>query len=767
MPKFTVDTHLFRELGALLVGRDSTALVELIKNAYDADSKEVTIEGKSLGEPNKGKITITDNGIGMTAEIFEKGFLRIASRLREEGDKRSPIYQRRFTGAKGVGRLAAHKLSRHLRIVSVPDRSVYKNNQASIDASIDWDKIEEYTTIDEIEATDAIKIDSKQLQSHARPGTTLELTRLRRKWTPEERARFFWEVQTFRPPDVLLDPPSKLFKGKLLLSDIQVADSVKKDPGIAVKLTGDFEVGEEYWQALASVAAWLIEIDAVKEKNKRKVRILISPTAQCLKKYPDAKAVPFTIDYPSDSDGPYFQARILIREGQVVGTARAIKTWIGRMIGIRVYMEGFRVLPYGDVNDDWLGLDSEYRRRSHTLSYLENLQDVDIEKTGEDEGLSFLGNPGYFGAIFLTQNQSADLQMVVNREGFIPNAAFDVVKHIVRIATDLSVRVRAAVSSKVREERSRSRREKSTSEIDRETSTPRHLKTAVSLAVEKATSLARRAKEEASAGRVEVATELVERAAAEFKSGAEISDRLLTEPAMTRMLAAIGIQMASFVHEINGLLAMARSLETAISRIREMEGLNSEARKSLAGIATRLGDLRRSVERQASYLTDITAPDARRRRSKQVLADRFDTAVKLILPGAERLNVKIENNIPPNLKSLAMFPAELTLIFSNLLTNAIKAAGENGHIRVTSKEEDGHLSIRVENTGVEIDLSDAERWFRPFESTTTKTDPYLGQGMGMGLPITRNMLEEYGAEIKFVKPSRGFSTAVQIMFPED
>ena len=38
MTTFAVDTHLFRELGELLVGRDSTALIELIKNAYDADA---------------------------------------------------------------------------------------------------------------------------------------------------------------------------------------------------------------------------------------------------------------------------------------------------------------------------------------------------------------------------------------------------------------------------------------------------------------------------------------------------------------------------------------------------------------------------------------------------------------------------------------------------------------------------------------------------------------------------------------------------------
>ena len=77
--KFSVDTHLFRELGELLVGRDSTALVELIKNAYDADATQVDVYGERLEDRVRGQIVIRDNGLGMTREQFEKGFLRIAS----------------------------------------------------------------------------------------------------------------------------------------------------------------------------------------------------------------------------------------------------------------------------------------------------------------------------------------------------------------------------------------------------------------------------------------------------------------------------------------------------------------------------------------------------------------------------------------------------------------------------------------------------------------------------------------------------------------
>src|SRR5437868_15160865 len=95
-PKFTVDTHLFRELGELLVGRDSTALVELIKNSYDADAEEVTVHGEYLDHPTRGTIVVQDNGVGMNVAQFRNGFLRIASRVKEGQDRRSPIFKRRF-----------------------------------------------------------------------------------------------------------------------------------------------------------------------------------------------------------------------------------------------------------------------------------------------------------------------------------------------------------------------------------------------------------------------------------------------------------------------------------------------------------------------------------------------------------------------------------------------------------------------------------------------------------------------------------------------
>src|SRR5207244_4275153 len=79
------------------------------------------------------------------------------------------------------------------------------------------------------------------------------------------------------------------------------------------------------------------------------------------------------------------------------------------------------------------------------------------EESDKDWALSFLPNRNYYGAVFLTQASGAPLRLLVNREGFVPDGAFDGLQKLVRAALDLSTRVRAAASLPQREAR-RSRR---------------------------------------------------------------------------------------------------------------------------------------------------------------------------------------------------------------------------------------------------------------------------------------------------------------------
>ncbi len=767
MARFTVDTHLFRELGALLVGRDSTALLELIKNAYDADAEEVVVYGENLEDVKRGFIRITDDGIGMTTELFEDGFLRIASRVKEQGDRKSAKFKRRYTGAKGIGRLAAHKLAKRLSVVSIPNPAYRDGASEGVEAAIDWDEVERYQTLEELGREDqgqAVSLISKPVPKKTRSGTTITLSSLRRRWTERERARFIDEIQNFTPPSVLTQLPAKVVDQPLLFDTPLILDPASQKSTFLTKLEGSFFPSEDYWITLAQNADWLIEVDA--SALEKTVRYNVLPTRHFVQAFAgDSKPSGTTIktDHPNPSSKISLQARILVKEGS--SGSRQMKTWAGSSYGVRVFLEGFRVLPYGEKSNDWLSLDLDYARRSRaTSSWLDQL-DLPGERD-EDDFLTVLPNRSYFGAVFLTQSNAPSLQMLVNREGFIPDANYDAMVEIVKNGIDLAIRTRAAANLPLREKR-RQARTASRIQVERErTTSQREMKTTpIRDVVASAQSLVSEARRLVVGGNISDAAKRIETAESTFS---EINDRLIEESSMLRVLASVGTQMAAFIHEINALLGMSATVETSLEKIQEDVALPKKLRADLNAVLRKIGDLRRALERQASYLMDVVTPDSRRRRRHMSFAERFDSGRRLVEHVADQRSIFIANGIPPSLKSPPMYPAELTTVFSNLLTNAVKAAGPGGRIRASARSESsGGIEITIENSGAKVTPSDGEHWFEPFASTTTSVDPVLGQGMGLGLPITRTILEQYGAQISFVEPSSGFSTAVRLHFPPE
>jgi signal transduction histidine kinase len=382
-----------------------------------------------------------------------------------------------------------------------------------------------------------------------------------------------------------------------------------------------------------------------------------------------------------------------------------------------------------------------------------------LPKLEEDRpGLVALPNKHYFGAVFLTQANAPSLRMLVNREGFVPDAVYENLVRTVRNGIDLATRVRAVATAQQRF----SRRSKRASASDGVVSTDFSF---VLRSLAGAQQHAQSARQFAQTGRSEAAVKELNAALVKIKEVTEASDAAADERSMLRVLASVGTQLSAFVHELNGTLGMATATERALSAIIDSQDESSRStRARLKELLRAMGDLRRHIERHASYLVDVVSVDARRRRSRQSLKNRFDAAARLIETAASKRGIEIVNKISEEAKSPAMFPAELTTIFANLLTNAIKAAGSAGKVRAVSKQYGERVVVRVENTGKAVKLSSSERWFKPFESSSAEVDPILGQGMGLGLTITRAMLESYGARIVFIKPSPGYVTALEITF---
>lgn len=762
-PTFSVDTHLFRELGELLVGRESTALVELIKNAYDADAKEVVVFGEALDDVERGYIALRDNGTGMSRAEFENGFLRIASRTKDTGERRSPLFARRYTGAKGVGRLAAHKLARVVEVASLrwdgtdPGKKALRAT-TGVEAAIRWDIVEQHTTLDSLKGSNAITVKEVSPPASATAGTTVTLSRLRRAWTKASHARFLEEVQTFDTPRVLAEPLPRSVLPEILLFDRPIVQDSRDTRGkvFQVKLEGALAPPDDFWEAKVEAASWVIEIDA--DQTTGKVRYGIAPTVATKKELPAAQLQVLSVAHPSPSEGPFFQARILLRTG---------RAWGGNANGIRVFMESFRVLPYGEPRNDWLSIDRDATQRDKGFlaqvdeAVAELFKDEDQRK---DVGLIFVPNKHYFGAVFLTQERARSLKMLVNREGFVPDAAYETLVTLVRAGIDLATRARAAASETKRAER-RAKRARDGSKNHNELAPSTGL---IRAGVARAHASVAEARLLVAAGDVHGAEAKLKQAVVDVEELEAITSEVMAETAILRVLASVGTQMAAFIHEINGLVGTAEAVDRAIRRLRDSKSAKPTAREqkeAFTNLSRVVVDLRRNLERQASYLTDVVSPDARRRRSRQKLAERFDSGARLVAHIAESKGIHMENGIPATLMSPPMFPAELTTVFSNLLTNAVKAAGEGGRVHASARRSPGRIELRVENTGVAVDPKSGEKWFRPFESSTTTVDAVLGQGMGLGLPITRSVLAEYGATIGFVEPSAGFQTAVEIVFP--
>lgn len=823
-------------------------MVELVKNAYDADATEVVLTGTDLDSPRRSLLQIADNGTGMTLGEFQRGFLRVAARTKTATGRESAIYGRRYTGEKGVGRLAAHKLAARVQVASVavvdpdgqPAASVLRKanprwtaddlvhalselERGIVEATIDWDAIEAFETLDEVDET-ALRVSHRLLLQRRTPsGTTIALNQLRRTWTSTELGELSRQLSYFEPPVLLVQrlPPS-ISSGPVLLDRPTVRDAARHDPGIRLRLEGDLRKPTDYWASVGRTAEWILEIQA---NPGEPVRFAVAPTSEETASNPFGRPVRASSPHPAPDIGPFFQARVFLR----TGPTRTLdeRSLAEQSNGVRVYLEGFRVLPYGEVGNDWLGLDALYTRRTGRFALdplLSGPQDDMRALAGlssRDYSLRVLPNRSFFGAVFLTDRGASALRTLVNREGFVPDEHFDRLATLVRRGMEFLMRARALASyqQKINDRTGRERREVDQrrrndppeTHIWRNSvgSSPAPSRSGENAGGDQAPDdddgsdgfdssdpppdpasdedvgsddadpfdssdpppdpEAWRTGRRGSAARLLAAIEAVRAALPENGSdplhtaveGVQVAaDSLISDASLLRVLASIGSQLAAFHHEIQHMLPTARSIERYLAPkpgTRLPDGATAARRE--------VTELRRGLERQVSFLTDVVSSEARERRTRQRLRDRFDIAVRIVQGSAAQQEVVIENVISPDLQTPPMFPAEVLAVLTNLVTNAVKAAEYGGRVRASGgTDAAGNAEMLLQNTGVRVDSADGEQWFLPFASGSTNVDAGLGQGTGLGLPITRDILAEYGSTVRFVPAEKGFATAVQVTF---
>ena len=225
--KWRFDVSTFRLIGRELITDRITALFELVKNCYDANSTRVDIFFENVSSINSNsKITIKDNGYGMEFnDIRDKWMVIGTSNKRKEPYSAEP-FRRRCVGEKGIGRFAVDKLGDKVNILTKKNEAIQKLN-----VEIDWNKYE--TSFQQIEnaqkdGNDFQKeeekiilftdIENTYLYEEAEKdeqGTTLIISGIREIWTDKDIDRLYKELTKLVSPFYPPNPPFDIY----ILSD--------------------------------------------------------------------------------------------------------------------------------------------------------------------------------------------------------------------------------------------------------------------------------------------------------------------------------------------------------------------------------------------------------------------------------------------------------------------------------------------------------------------------------------------------------------------
>ena len=106
--------------------------------------------------------------------------------------------------------------------------------------------------------------------------------------------------------------------------------------------------------------------------------------------------------------------------------------------------------------------------------------------------------------------------------------------------------------------------------------------------------------------------------------------------------------------------------------------------------------------------------------------------------------VSLTMNVADGLPKVHGFAGELNQVWSNLISNALDAVGENGAVEVTARGEGGGVIVRVLDNGHGIPPGIRDKIFDPF--FTTKP---VGEGSGLGLDIVRRIVQRHNGRIEF------------------
>lgn len=398
-------------LGEQLIKNERIALVELVKNSYDADATAVHVDfvgfGPDFSAGPKSAIVVTDNGTGMPEEVIRTAWMNPATPSKALSKKTSPTTPmgRILQGEKGIGRFATFKLGSEVALVS---RAAGSAREVTL--LVDISDLDEGDTGDGA-PLDYFLDDIPALLDLATPGvfdgsgtvrsthgTQLEIRNLRATWTARLVQEAFDDLDRLQPlmweagEDARLD------------SDFSVTflrDGV--DLRLGAKRTEEFQAVLE--RAVLRVTNGRYDDEAREfrfDLNGRPVSLDIDgPEVRGLRLFREWFLVDNKDAHPTPECGSFGFEFYIFDFSRTAPAQHALDKEEKKLLEshrVYLYRDGIRVYPYGDAGDDWL--------------------QVDVIR-GTQSARSMFSNDQTVGFVTISQAENPRLRDKTNREGLL------------------------------------------------------------------------------------------------------------------------------------------------------------------------------------------------------------------------------------------------------------------------------------------------------------------------------------------------------------
>lgn len=716
--RFSVDAGIINRLGKELVGRHETAVSELVKNAYDADAPTVDLFFENCDSPG-GKLIITDKGSGMTREELVKGFMTLSSSDKIHNPK-SPKYHRTRAGQKGIGRFATQRIGQSLTIVTQTEFS-----DKALKISIDWDKYEIDSNL--LLITNQIEEIGK-IKNH---GTSLIIENVRDSWSLSMINRVYKYISDLLQPF----PLSERFEESI------------NDPGFKVSIfkDGKLIIDEEsafFQHSLAEIEAYVDdEGQGFYSFKSQKLSILeevyLIGKKEREDKYDSLKNVHIKAYYF------IWNAGLISKSNE-----KYIRENARENAGIRLYRNGFRVLPYGEPQDDWLRLDASVVRRTIIAPH---------------------GNINFFGFVEVIDREGLNFQEQSSREGLLETNSLTELKDFgYKVLTDVAIKI-----SQVRE------RKATAGQKDWDKKTSSDLIKEVQKEVDELISNERTVFDEIKKdpnGGISIKLKTINEKLLELEEvqeeetiDREIKNKeLLKEIQLLRILAGLGLTIGEFVHEISHYEpAFKYDAEYLTNLISDPEGIivGNRLQKNLDAFTV-----------YTSFFKDAISKNVNRDLEPIELREPISNFIEIITPDLIRSNIVFEDPsfIGYNLFTCPMHSSEWASILFNFYTNSKKAINKKqipGKIHIEAGKIVNKVYIEFSDNGIGIPADKEDEIFDAFYTTSNPTGLDSKEndeltGTGLGLKIVKDIIEGYGGEIFVTKPKENFSTTIRIELPK-